>query len=106
MAKILIIEDSKELCEIYKSFLNEHEIVFALEQPEIEPLIEQVDLVICDYHFNPVLSYETVREIVGNRKPLILCSGEPNQVEKYQGVHKIDVSKRLKPLINDLLKSG
>lgn len=106
MAKLLIIEDSPDLCEIYKSFLSDHEIAFALELPEIEPLIDAVDLVICDYNFNPLLSFEQVKEIIGDRKPLILCSGEPEMVRKYGGILKVDLSNHLKPVISKLLKTG
>lgn len=106
MAKLLIIEDSRDLIEIYKDFLKEFDLLFALEQEEIEPLIDQVDLVVCDYHFNPRLSFEQVRDLIGDRKPLILCSGEDDKVRQYGGVPKVNISKQLKPLINDLLKLG
>lgn len=104
MAKLLIIEDSRDLIEIYKDFLKEFDLLFALEQEEIVGLIDQVDLVICDYYFNPRLSFEQVRDLIGDRKPLILCSGEDSKVQQYGGVIKVNISKQLKPLINDLLK--
>lgn len=104
--RLLIIEDSPDLVFIYKDFLKEFDLSFALELAEIEPLIDQVDLVICDYYFNPHLSFEQVREIVGDRKPLILCSGEDSKVRQYGGVLKVNISKQLKPLLNDLLTLG
>lgn len=104
MARLLIIEDSLELVEVYKSFLDEFELVFSIEQKEIEDLIDQVDLVICDYHFNPSLSFEQVRDLIGDRKPLILCSGEDDKVCQYGGIPKIEAAKRLKPMIFSLLK--
>lgn len=103
MAKLLIIEDEPELRDIYVHFLREFEIIFALEKDEIEAVIEQVDLVVSDYSFNPRLSFEQVREIVGDRKPLILCSGQFDKVDQYGGVHKIEASKQLKPRILALL---
>lgn len=106
MKKLLIIEDAFDLREIYEAFLSEYQITFALEREEIEAVIETVDLVICDYSFNPNLSYEQVVELINGRKPVILCSGEPNKVETYGGVHKIDISKVLKNRIKSILSQN
>lgn len=104
MKTLLIIEDEQDLREVYEAFLGgEFRIVFALEREEIAKVIETVDLVVCDYSFNPRLSFEQVAELIGQRKPLILCSGQADKVDQYGGVHKIEASKTLKPRIKSLL---
>lgn len=104
MTKILIIEDSPDLVFIYRELLEDCELKVSLDQGEIASLIDQVDLVICDYHFSDVLSFEMVKEMVGSKKPLILCSGEDDKVALYGGLRKMDMYKGLKPRIVDLLK--
>lgn len=100
MKKLLVIEDMKEIREIYLRVLEEYELKFALEKEEIEPLIDEVDLVLCDYHFNPKLSFEKVKEMVGDRRPIVLCSSDPYQVQKYDGVLKPEIMRNLIPRIN------
>jgi len=106
MKRVLVIEDSQDFLDIFKQFLStDFEVVVSLDQDEIERLIPEVDLVICDYHFSPVLTFEKVVEIVADRKPVILCSGSPDVTYRHS-VPKTEAYKSLKPLALSLLNQG
>lgn len=104
--RLLIIEDSESLRLLYQNYLaGEYEIVFTLEREEIEPLIEQVDLILCDYHFSDKLSFDQVREMVNGRRPLILCSGDDAVLETFQpSIHKLQMSRSLRKTLCSCLE--
>lgn len=103
MARILIIEDDEQIRWCYGEMLKGHSLVFTLEEEEIEALVTTVDLVICDYHFSPRLTFERVREIVGKKRPLILCTGDDKPAHSHK-VHKFDMFHDLCPLVSGLLE--
>lgn len=101
--KILVIEDSVDFRTIFMEYLSrDFDVVDSLDEKEIESLIPTVDLVICDYHFSPVLTFERVVEIVAERVPVILCSGSPDVTYK-NAVPKCEISQRLKDTVQKLV---
>lgn len=55
----MIVEDSPEFLVLLEEFLSkEFDVVSSLKRDEIERLVQTVDLVICDYHFSPTLTFE------------------------------------------------
>lgn len=105
MARLLIIEDCADIRELYLELFPDHEIVFALERAQIELLIDRVDLIVCDYHFSPLLSFEEVKAINNNRKPLILCSSDEAKVKEHGGILKMNTFRALNPRILELLQA-
>lgn len=104
-AKILLIEDTIEIAHCMVAHLGEaFEVIHTVDDVSlIEAVIPTVDLVVCDYHFSQKLTFEKVVEMVGGRKPVILCSGDPS-VQYENKVEKTEITQKLKPMIGSLLQ--
>jgi CheY-like chemotaxis protein len=81
MAKILVIEDQKLLCQLYRSVLSKakHNVVltFTGEQAVAEALQDRPDLVIMDLKLSGMSGYEVAHKLQESdilpATPLIYC---------------------------------
>lgn len=106
MKKLLVIEDEPQLVELYEALLvPQYRIHVTQEWSQIIQHIRDCDLIVCDYHFNPKVTFEMVHEIAQRlKKPIILCSSINESKHSVQ-IHKLDMYKNLVPTINKILAS-
>lgn len=81
--RILIVEDSPDLCEVYRAILSkQYEVTFSLDPLEISCLVPQSEFVISDYQGVPfaLVRDECERQCV----PLLLVTSELDRHYQYQ----------------------
>ena len=113
--RILIVEDNKDIAEVYKAWLEDegHEVVSLTNGIEALTLITKIysentgnafDAYIIDYHL-PSASGEKIYDILKtlewkkDKHPLVLISGDSTALDQLTGnIHKLE-----KPISKDCL---
>lgn len=92
--RILVVEDSPDLCAVYVSVLSKHyEVTVSIDPIEISCLIPQSEFVLSDYHGVP---FNVVRdECERQHVPLLLVTGELERYYTYQVSKPISVDHLL-----------
>lgn len=96
LTKLLVIEDSTDMCEAYQAVFHRHgyHAVFSLDMKEIRETMPMVDVVLSDYHMG--LDFNVIKALAKQlNKPLLACTSVVECVHENQITKPFHIAKLL-----------